>query len=48
MYDAIGVRFDATPITADKVLRALTRSQSPAAASAGPNLRNLTPRRRDS
>src|SRR5439155_14038593 len=47
VYDAIGVRFDATPITRDKIIRAL--SQRPAAqasgvGSQGPVLRTMAPR----
>src|SRR5207237_2549505 len=49
VYDAIGVRFDATPITRDKIIRAL--SQRPAAqasgvGSQGPVLRTMAPRTR--
>jgi len=38
VYDAVGVRFDATPITRDKIVRALTRGPTggPGARGQGP------------
>jgi 4-hydroxybenzoyl-CoA reductase alpha subunit len=43
IYDAVGVRFDSTPFTRDKIMRALTQQPTPGAAPGG-TLRNLTPR----
>jgi 4-hydroxybenzoyl-CoA reductase alpha subunit len=43
IYDAVGVRFDATPFTRDKIMRAITQQPAPSAAPGG-TLRSLTPR----
>jgi CO/xanthine dehydrogenase Mo-binding subunit len=47
VYNAIGVRFDATPITRDKILRALAQPpRGSGARGQGSGLRSLAPRGR--